>query len=298
MIIAKQVCKKYGKHKVLDNLDFNVKKGSIYGLVGPNGAGKTTLLRILAGIMQEDSGEIRIFDEKIFENPQSKRRISFIPDDLFFFGQANIIDMAKFYRTMYPTWDEERFQRLAQIFALPMNKRIGKLSKGMKRQVAFWMSLSLKPDLMILDEPLDGLDPLIRTKVKRILMAEVAEREMSVVISSHNLRELEDICDAVGILHNGSIMLERDLDALKSGVVKVQIAFAETIPEALLTENDIMYQETRGSIHLLILRGEIEAIRDKMASYSPLLVDILPLTLEEIFVYEMGGAGYDIKTIL
>lgn len=298
MIIAKQVCKKYGKHKVLDNLDFNVKKGSIYGLVGPNGAGKTTLLRILAGIMQEDSGEIRIFDEKIFENPQSKRRISFIPDDLFFFGQANILDMAKFYRTMYPTWDEDRFQRLAQIFALPMNKRIGKLSKGMKRQVAFWMSLSLKPDLMILDEPLDGLDPLIRTKVKRILMAEVAEREMSVVISSHNLRELEDICDAVGILHNGSIMLERDLDALKSGVVKVQIAFAETVPEALLAENDIMYQETRGSIHLLILRGEIGAIREKMASYSPLLVDILPLTLEEIFVYEMGGAGYDIKTIL
>jgi ABC-2 type transport system ATP-binding protein len=298
MIIAKQICKKYGKHTVLDKLDFNVKKGSIYGLVGPNGAGKTTLLRILAGIMQEDSGEIRIFDENVFENAKNKARISFIPDDLFFFGQANILDMAKFYRMMYPTWDEDRFQRLAQIFALPMNKRIGKLSKGMKRQVAFWMSLSLKPDLMILDEPLDGLDPLIRTKVKRILMAEVAEREMSVVISSHNLRELEDICDAVGILHNGSIMLERDLDALKSGVVKVQIAFAGAAPEALFTENDIMYQETRGSIQLLILRGEIETIRQTMASYSPLLVDILPLTLEEIFVYEMGGAGYDIKTIL
>jgi ABC-2 type transport system ATP-binding protein len=298
MIIAKQVCKKYGKHTVLDKLDFNVKKGSIYGLVGPNGAGKTTLLRILAGIMQEDSGEIKVFDENVFENAKNKARISFIPDDLFFFGQANILDMAKFYRMMYPTWDEDRFQRLAQIFALPMNKRIGKLSKGMKRQVAFWMSLSLKPDLMILDEPLDGLDPLIRTKVKRILMAEVAEREMSVVISSHNLRELEDICDAVGILHNGSIMLERDLDALKSGVVKVQIAFSGAAPEALFTENDIMYQETRGSIQLLILRGEIETIRQTMASYSPLLVDILPLTLEEIFVYEMGGAGYDIKTIL
>ena len=298
MITVKNICKTYGKETVLDGLDFNVGKGSIYGLVGPNGAGKTTLLRILAGIMREDSGEVRIFEQKIYENEAAKQKITFIPDDLFFFSQASIMELAKFYQKIYPTWNEARFQSLADIFPLPMSKRISKLSKGMKRQVAFWLAFAVQPELMILDEPLDGLDPLIRSKVKRMLMNEVAERGMSVVISSHNLRELEDVCDYVGILHEGQIMIERELDAMKSDVVKVQTAFAGEAPAALFNENNILYRETRGSIHLLIMRGKIEEIRQKVAGYNPLLLDILPLTLEEIFIYEMGGAGYDIKTIL
>lgn len=298
MIEANQLLKSFGDFQVLTGLDLHVRKGSVYGLVGSNGAGKTTLLKLLAGIYRQDKGTIQMDEQPVFENPRIKDKIVFIPDELFFFNQYTIKDMAELYRQIYSTWDESRFEELSKVFNMNIKSRVTKLSKGMKRQVAFWLALSVKPQLLILDEPLDGLDPMIRSKVKKLLLADVAERDMSIIISSHNLRELEDICDYVGILHKGKIMIEKELDALKSGISKVQTAFSGEAPTELLESDRILYHEKRGSVYLLIMRGEAAEIKAQVQAFKPLLVDVLPLTFEEIFVYEMGGVGYDIQNIL
>ncbi|GAW28566.1 MULTISPECIES: ABC transporter ATP-binding protein [unclassified Carboxydocella] len=298
MIEVRQLVKKFGKLEVLKGLDLNVHKGSIYGLVGANGAGKTTLLKLIAGIYRPDQGSILVEGQQVFENNRVKENIIFIPDDLFYFSQYSIRETADFFRQVYPTWDEDRFTELTEVFGIDVKRRVTRLSKGMKRQVAFWLALSVKPRVLILDEPLDGLDPMIRSRVKKLLLADVAEREMSILISSHNLRELEDICDYMGILHDGRIIIESELDTLKRGISKVQIAFSEGIPEELLKAENILYHEKRGSVHLLIMRGDEQAIKTQVQAFNPLLLDVLPLTFEEIFVYEMGGVGYDIRNIL
>jgi len=298
MIEVRQLVKRFGELKVLKELDLNVHKGSIYGLVGSNGAGKTTLLKLLAGIYRPDKGNILIDGQPVFENPWVKESLVFIPDDLFYFNQYSIRETADFFRQVYSTWDEDRFTGLAEVFGIDVKRRVIKLSKGMKRQVSFWLALSVNPRVLILDEPLDGLDPMIRSKVKKLLLADVAEREMSILISSHNLRELEDICDYMGILHDGKIIVESELDVLKNGINKVQIAFSEDLPEKLLTAENILYHEKRGSVYLLIMRGDEQDITAQVRHFQPLLLDVLPLTFEEIFVYEMGGVGYDIRNIL
>lgn len=298
MIEVRQLVKKFGELDVLKGLDLNVRKGSIYGLVGSNGAGKTTLLKLLAGVYRPDKGSIIVDGKPVFENNQVKERIVFIPDELFYFNQYSIRETADFFRQVYPTWDENRFSELSEVFGIDVKRRVIKLSKGMKRQVAFWLALSVKPRVLILDEPLDGLDPMVRSKVKKLLMADVAEREMSILISSHNLRELEDICDYMGILHDGTIIIESELDALKNGISKVQTAFPEGLPEELLKAGNTLYHEKRGSVHLLIMRGDEQDIKAQVQNHQPLLLDVLPLTFEEIFIYEMGGVGYDIQNIL
>jgi ABC-2 type transport system ATP-binding protein len=298
MIQVRQVHKKFGHLEVLKGLDLNVGQGSIYGLVGSNGAGKTTLLKLLAGIYRPDQGSIQIQGQPVFENTQVKSTMIFIPDELFYFNQYSIRETADFFRQVYSTWDEARFQELSSVFGIDMRRRVTKLSKGMKRQVSFWLALSVKPQVLILDEPLDGLDPMIRSKVKKLLLADVAEREMSILISSHNLRELEDICDCMGILHDGSLLIESELDALKRGINKVQIAFTGELPVELHNGENILYHEQRGSVHLFIMRGEEPEIKAQLQKLEPLLLDVLPLTFEEIFVYEMGGVGYDIHNIL
>lgn len=298
MIEVRQVHKKFGQLEVLKGLDLNVGRGSIYGLVGSNGAGKTTLLKLLAGIYRPDLGSIRINGEPIFENVGGKEKMVFIPDDLFYFNQYSIRETADFFRRVYPTWDENRFQELSGVFGIDVKRRVTKLSKGMKRQVAFWLALAVRPQLLILDEPLDGLDPMIRSKVKKLLLADVAETQMSILISSHNLRELEDICDCMGILHDGSLIIESELDTLKRGINKVQVAFAGDLPAEVLEAENVLYHETRGSVHLLIMRGVEQEIKARLQELQPLLLDVLPLTFEEIFVYEMGGVGYDIHNIL
>jgi len=298
MIEVRQLHKKFGDLEVLKGLDLNIGKGSIYGLVGSNGAGKTTFLKILAGIYRPELGSILIEGNSVFENTQVKDKMIFIPDDLFYFNQYSIRETADFFREVYSTWDENRFRELSSVFGIDLKRRVSKLSKGMKRQVSFWLALSVKPQVLILDEPLDGLDPMIRSKVKKLLLADVAESEMSILISSHNLRELEDICDCMGILHKGSLLIESELDALKRGINKVQIAFAGELPEELSKDENILYHEERGSVHLLIMRGEEAKIKAQMQKLQPLLLDVLPLTFEEIFVYEMGGVGYDIHNIL
>lgn len=298
MIKVRQLVKKFGAIQVLKGLELNVHKGSIYGLVGSNGAGKTTLLKLLAGIYRPEQGDIKVNGLPVFENNQAKEIMVFIPDELFYFNQYSIRETADFFSQVYPTWDEERFTELAKVFAIDTKRRVTKLSKGMKRQVAFWLSLSVRPQVLILDEPLDGLDPMIRSKVKKLMLAEVAEREMSIIISSHNLRELEDMCDYIGILHDGKIIIESELDALKSGINKVQTAFPGGLPEELAKAANILYHEQRGSVSLLIMRGEEQDIKDQVQKFQPLLLDVLPLSFEEIFVYEMGGVGYDIQNIL
>jgi len=298
MIEVSEVSKKFADLEALKDLSLSVRKGSIYGLVGSNGAGKTTLLKLIAGIYLEDSGSITIDSEAVFENTPLKARMVFIPDQLYFFNNYTIKDMASFYSSINANWSQERFDKLATVFNIETNRRIRTLSKGMQRQVAFWLGFSLLPEIMILDEPLDGLDPVMRQKVKNLMVQDVADREMSVIISSHNLRELEDICDYIGILHQGKLLIQKDLDELKADIHKIQLAFAEAVPSALFEELPILFREQRGSVHIMIMRGNDQAIMNRLQAYHPAILDILPLTLEEIFIYEMGDNGYEIQNII
>lgn len=298
MIEAKNVSKHFEDLDALKNVDIHVNKGSIYGLVGSNGAGKTTLIKTLVGVYKQDKGEVFIDGKEVFENTELKSRVIFIPDALYFFSQYSIKDMARFYRRIYERWNNERYEKLKEAFNIDENKKVHRLSKGMQRQVAFWLALSAMPDVLILDEPLDGLDPVMRQKVKSLIIQDVAERQMTVLISSHNLRELEDLCDHIGILHEGSLILEKELDDLKSDIHKIQVAFKGEISDEILQNVNVLYEEQRGSIRLIIVRGKKENILNQINKYNPVILDILPLTLEEIFIYEMGDVGYEIKNII
>lgn len=298
MINVTNVNKSFEDGKVLKEVSLSVKKGSIYGLLGSNGAGKTTLLKILAGIYREDSGIVTIDNQHVYENVNMKDNVFFIPDIPYFFPQYTIKQMAQFYKGVYSYWSDDRYKQLAEIFDLNINKKISSFSKGLQRQAAFWLALSTMPDVLILDEPMDGLDPVVRKKVKNVLIQEVAQRGMTIVISSHNLREIEDISDHVAILHNGSILVEKELDDLKSDIHKVQLAFKDGIPDGFTNELELLHSESRGSVLLLIARGNEENLESIIEKFNPVIFDILPLTLEEIFIYEMGDAGYAIKNIL
>ncbi|MEW9123031.1 MAG: ABC transporter ATP-binding protein [Thermotaleaceae bacterium] len=297
MIEVKNLTKSFGSFKALDNLDIQVKQGSVYGLLGPNGAGKTTLMKHLAGIYLQDAGTVQIKGESVYENPQIKASIVYISDDLYFFSQYSIDDMANFYGDLYPTWSWERYELLKGVFPIDSKRRITRLSKGMQKQVAFWLGICLMPELMILDEPVDGLDPVMRKKVWNLVLQDVAERQTTVLISSHNLRELEDVCDHVGILHNGKIVVERELDNIKSDIHKLQLAFSGEIPKDLLQDQEILHSSQNGSVLLMIAKGNKETLLSKIQKTNPVILDVLPLTLEEIFIYELGGLGYDIQNI-
>ncbi|OPZ72352.1 MAG: ABC transporter ATP-binding protein YtrB [Firmicutes bacterium ADurb.Bin456] len=298
MIEIEKVSKRFQETAALKEVSLSVRRGSIYGLVGSNGAGKTTLLKILAGIYKPDSGVLMIDSQPVFENFTIKARTVFIPDTPYHFPNFTVRDMAFFYSRLYPRWDQSRFEKLTDIFKIDINRRVRTLSKGMQRQISFWLSLALVPDVMILDEPLDGLDPVMRKKVKNLIIQDVAERKMTVLISSHNLRDMEDICDHIGVLHQGEMLLQRDLDDLKADVHKIQVAFSGDIPPALQQDLPALYQEKRGSVLILIVRGTAEEIVGLVQPHHPAVLDILPLTLEEIFIYEMGDKGYEIKNIL
>lgn len=298
MIEVKGLSKSFEALEALKNVNLNVNKASIYGLVGSNGAGKTTLLKILAGIYKQNKGEVYIQGEKIFENQGMKSKVIFIPDTLYFFSQYTIQDMANFYTSIYSSWNKERYEKLKEVFNIDTKRKVNRLSKGMQRQVAFWMALCIMPDYLILDEPLDGLDPVMRQKIKNLIIQDVAEREMTVLISSHNLRELEDLCDYIGILHNGTLILEKDLDDLKSDIHKIQVAFRKPVLKEDLKEIEILYEEKRGSINLIIAKGNKEEIISKISKLEPVILDMLPLSLEEIFIYEMEGIGYESKDII
>ncbi|WP_458119942.1 ABC transporter ATP-binding protein [Paenibacillus sp. Z6-24] len=300
MIEIKQLTKIFEDERAVEDVSLTVHKGSIFGLLGSNGAGKTTLLKTMAGVYRADKGEVLLEGQPVYENPQSKQRMIFLADQPYFFAQTSIQQMAVFYRAIYPHWDEQRFQQMAQAFAsIPLKRKLHRLSKGMQRQASLWLALSCKPDILILDEPIDGLDPVMRRQVKNLLFQEVADREMTVVISSHNLREIEDMCDHVGIMHQGRLLIEKELDDLKAASHKIQIAFRDPRHEQAISGLlDIQHKEERGSVGTYIIKGTVERITEVVQTYQPYVFDVLPMTLEEIFIYEMGDAGYDVQPLL
>ena len=296
MIEVKALIKSFDGFRALDGLDLTVPKGAVYGLVGPNGAGKSTLIRHAVGIYRQDSGELLVDGEPVYENPKIKARIAYIPDEVAYFTQSTIKDMMRFYKSIYPAFDRERFEKLGPAFELSLNRPLRKMSKGMQKQAAFWLALSCRPDCIILDEPVDGLDPVMRRQVWNLLLGDVAERGSTVLVSSHNLRELEDVCDHVGIMNRGKMLLERSLSQLQDNMVKVQLALADgtELPESL----DILHCSVTGRLRQLILRGDAEEVTNKLSTVQPLFMDVLPLSLEEIFIYELGGAEHEMKDIL
>ncbi len=298
MIEVRKLSKSFGKIKALENVSINVKKGSVYGLVGPNGAGKTTLIKHLAGVYRQDAGTVTIDGRAVYENPEVKAHLVYVPDELYFFSQYSIEETARFYAGLYPAWSWERYRLLKQVFSIDPGRRVTRLSRGMQKQVAFWLGICAMPRVMLLDEPVDGLDPVMRKQVWNLVLQDVAERETTVLVSSHNLRELEDVCDHVGILHNGTILVERDLDELKTDIHKIQVAFTGTAPPDLLREETVLHREQNGSVLQLIVKGDRDRLLSEVRRANPVVLDILPLTLEEIFIYELGGIGYDVQRIL
>ena len=296
MIEVRNVMKEFDGFRALDDMSMTVPTGSVYGLVGPNGAGKSTIIRHLTGIYRQDAGEITIDGAPVFENPEVKSRIAYIPDDIFYYANASIREMMDFYRSIYPHFDAERFKKLADVFGLDPKRQMRRLSKGMQKQAAFWIAVSLRPEIPILDEPVDGLDPVMRRRIWSIIMADVAENGTTVLVSSHNLRELEDVCDSVGIMNKGKIMIERSLNELQENIVKIQLALpdGESLPEGL----DILHKSNTGRLQSLIMHGTQEELTEKLQSAHPLFIDAVPLTLEEIFIYELGGADYEVKDIV
>ena len=299
MIQVNSVVKTFDGFRALDGLTMTVEQGSIYGLVGPNGAGKSTILRHITGIYRPDSGSVRVDGQPVYENPAVKAKISVIPDELYYFQSASTRDMMKFYRGMYPGFDDKRYQALKEAFPEVDEKQpIRRLSKGMQKQSAFWLALCCDPEILVLDEPVDGLDPVMRRQVWSLLMGDVAQRGTTVLVSSHNLRELEDVCDHVGILSHGKVLLERSLTDLQDNVVKLQVAFNEPELPQLPKDMNILHIGQLGRVYTLIVRGDPSEIKTRMAAYSPILLEALPLSLEEIFIYELGGEDYAVRDIV
>lgn len=296
MIKTENVIKTFDGFAALDGLTLNVPKGSVYGMVGPNGAGKSTIIRHIVGIYKQDSGTILVDGENPYENESIKSRIAYIPDDVFHFPQSSVNEMMSFYKSVYKKFDKDRFDKLADIFEIDPKKPIRRLSKGMQKQAAFWLMLSLRPDVLVLDEPVDGLDPVMRRQVWSLIMSEVAENGTTVLISSHNLRELEDVCDRVGIMNHGKMMTERSLSDLQENICKIQLALPDDVQ--LPNDLDIVHGTQNGRLQILIVRGKPEELTDRLSEIKPLFMDIVPLTLEEIFIYELGGEDYGVKEII
>ena len=292
MLEMKTVPKTFGSFKALDNLTMTVPQGAVYGLVGPNGAGKSTAIRHLTGIYRPDKGKVTLEGLPIYENPKVKTTIGYIPDEIFHFPSATLEEMRKFYKGIYPSFDDALFRRMEEIFQLPKKTPIRRFSKGMQKQAAFQLTLACRPEVLILDEPVDGLDPVMRRQVMSLILADVAERGTTVLISSHNLRELEDVCDHVGIMDKGKMLLERSLAEMQGNTVKLQLV-GET-PEGL----EILHESDSGRLRTLIVRGDPMEVSKMVAAAQPAYFDVLPLSLEEIFIYELGGVNYAVKEIL
>ncbi|MBQ2391234.1 MAG: ABC transporter ATP-binding protein [Clostridia bacterium] len=298
MIKAENLVKKFDDFVALDNVNCEIPRGCIYGMVGSNGAGKSTFLRVLAGIYRKDGGNITIDGEDVYENPAVKSKIVFVPDELYLFGGSNIMRMKQLYKRIYPNFDESRFTMLLDTFKLPKNKAINTFSKGMKRQAATILALSAKPEFLLFDETFDGLDPVMRNFVKSLICNDVVERNVTAIITSHSLRELEDTCDQLVLLHKGGVVLESDVQNLKTSLFKVQVAFSTDFDISLFEEIEIREYNKNGSVANLIVNGDRDEVVAKLSSLNPVLLDVLPLTLEEVFTHRMQAMGYDFKDIL
>ena len=298
MIEVKNVVKTFDGFRALDDLTMTVPEGAIYGLVGPNGAGKSTIIRHLTGIYRPDSGQVLVDGEGVYENPGRKALLAAIPDDWYYFPSASIADMMRFYRGFYPRFDVERYEKFKEVFSIPEKSLIRRLSKGMQKQVAFWLTMCCRPKYLILDEPVDGLDPVMRRQVWSLMMADVSEYGTTVLVSSHNLRELEDVCDHVGILSRGRVLLERSLSDLQENIVKLQVVWKDQEPPALPGDLAVLHTSHVGRVYTYIIRGAAKALEQRLAPLQPLMLEALPLSLEEIFIYELGGEHYAVKEIV
>ena len=292
MIELKNVTKSFGKFKALDDLSMTIPKGSVYGLVGPNGAGKSTAIRLMTGIYRPDSGSVTMEGMPIYENPVNKVRMGYIPDDIFYFPSASMEEMRSFYKGIYPQFDDALYEKLFEVFQLPKKSPIRRFSKGMQKQAAFRLSICTRPEMLILDEPVDGLDPVMRRQVWSLILSDVASNGTTVLISSHNLRELEDICDHVGIMDHGKMLLERSLADMQGATHKLQLV--GDVPEGL----QVLHESQNGRLKTLVVRGNAQEITLKVSASNPIYFDVLPLSLEEIFIYELGGVNYEVKNIL
>jgi len=298
MITINGVTKCFGNHKALDAVDMNIDRGCIYGLVGTNGSGKSTLLRLISGVYSSNSGEIELDGQKVFENPEIKQRIFFVSDDLYFQPQSTLDSMAAFYKAAYPRWNNERYSKLCELFPIGTKKKLSTFSKGMRRQAALILALSTSPDYLLLDEAFDGLDPVIRHAVRKLISDMISEYNMTVVISSHNLRELEDFCDRVGLLHKGVLKLECAIDAIQLGFSKVQAAF-RPMPEKLEIDGiRVLSEEVRGSVVTVVCEASESEALAAVEKLGPTFCEAVGLTLEEVFIYEMEAVGYDYSKII
>ena len=298
MLQVTDAVKRFDGFTALDGASITVPDGAIYGLVGPNGAGKSTLIRHLTGILRADSGEILVDGEPIYENPAKKALLAVIPDDWYYFSSASLRDMMRFYRGFYPTFDMERYEKFREVFEIPEKAMLRRLSKGMQKQAAFWLAMSCRPKYLILDEPVDGLDPVMRRQVWSLMMGDVAENGTTVLVSSHNLRELEDVCDHVGIMNRGKVLLERSLSDLQENIVKLQVVWNTPEPPALPPEMNVLHVSNVGRVYTYIVRGNAAAVSTALSVFQPMMLEALPLSLEEIFIYELGGEHYVVKDLV
>lgn len=295
MIKAEKVTKNFGDFCALKELDCQIPKGCIYGLIGSNGAGKSTFLRLITGVYRPDSGRITLEGEPIYENPQAKAKISYVPDELFFLPNVSMNRMASLYRSVYPRFDSKRFKELAENFRLNPKVSVNSFSKGMKRQAAIILALCCKPEYIFFDETFDGLDPVMRNLVKNLIISDVLEHNATAIITSHSLRELEDTCDQLALLHQGGIVFESDVQNLKTSLFRVQVAFPFEFDQSLFEQMSLLNYSKKGSVASFIVRGNREETQEVLKSKAPILLDILPLSLEEVFVYEMGALGYSFE---
>ena len=296
MIESINLIKTFEEIRALDRLTLTVPENAVYGLVGPNGAGKSTLIRHLTGIYRQDAGELRINGEPVYENPAVKAKIASIPDEIPYWSQATIEDMMRFYASVYPHFDRQYYEQLGRVFDLDEKRMMRKLSKGQQKLAAFRFALAQRPEILVLDEPLDGLDPVNRRTVWGMILGNVAERGTTVLVSSHNLRELEDVCDHVGIMNRGRMLLERSLSELQENMVKIQLVLPDGTE--LPGDLELLHEGRTGRLRQLILRGSAEDLSARLAACEPLFMDVLPLTLEEIFIYELGGMEHEVKSLI
>ncbi len=295
---AIEVSKSFDRYQAVREATLELVPGTIHGLLGSNGAGKTTFLKLLAGIYQADSGQILYDEEEVYENTVIKEQMLFMPDIPYFFNYSNLNEMSAFYKESYPGFSDNRFLQLVKLLKLNPKQRFNRMSKGMKRQAAFILSLSCQPKVLLLDEPFDGLDPVVRHTIKNLLIQDVSSHQMSILVSSHNLREMEDFCDSISIMHEGTMLINRELDSLKREHCKVQVAFETLPPESFYRDLKALDRKIKGRVVTCITAGSDSHIEEIITQYHPLMYDILPLTLEEIFTYEMGGHGYAIENII
>ncbi len=292
MIVAKNLVKRFGDFAALDNISCTIPQGCIYGMVGSNGAGKSTFLRAITGVYRPDEGSVTIDGEPVYENPTKKAEIAYVPDTLYFINGASMERMAKLHAAVHPDFDFDRFRRLTAMFELNPKKSINTFSKGMKRQAATILALSARPRYIFFDETFDGLDPIMRARVKALICEDVIERQSTAIITSHSLRELEDTCDQLALLHKGGLVLESDVQNLKTSLFKVQIAFSHEFDRDTFTDIEMLHFSKRGSVANVIVRGDRERTVAKLQALCPVLLDVLPLSLEEVFTYEMEALGY------